>query len=226
MQPCVPETKGRFTSRLEKLQSDIRDLAPGREVTLVAVSKTVGPEEIRAAYQSGQRDFGENRVQALLEKQESLSDLDIRWHMIGHLQTNKVKFVADSCHLIHSIDSKKLIDAISGKAAKTNSILLQINTSGEEAKSGAVPSDAETLFLYARKKSNIKVEGLMTMAPLTSDIAVIKRCFAELSAIAARLSEKFDCGPLDLSMGMTGDYKTALSEGATILRIGSAIFAE
>lgn len=218
--PPIDEIRDRLTA----LRENIEKLQPDKEIKLVAVSKTASVEAIRNAFICGQRDFGENRVQAFLEKRKLLSDLPISWHFIGHIQTNKVRHIVDSCDLIHSVDSERLLDALSQKAHRNNKVLLQVNTSGEASKWGLTPSDAVELYRYAAQKKNIEVTGLMTMAPFTQDQEVLRKCFASLKTLADRISADISGRKLQLSMGMTGDYKTALSEGADILRIGSAIF--
>ena len=193
-------------------------------VTLVAVSKFQPIEAIEEAYNAGERDFGESHVQELTAKYEALPK-DIRWHFIGHLQTNKVKYITPFIHLIHSVDSLKLLAVINKEAAKVNRIidvLLEVHVAKESTKSGFLPDKlptAEQLQVYP----NVCVVGLMTMATNTDDEAEIRRCFKTLHDLAVKMPGQ---QPLKLSMGMSDDYPIAIEEGATMIRIGSRIFGE
>lgn len=198
---------------------------------LVAVSKTHTPEEIMALYEQGQRDFGENRVQELASKQEVMPK-DIRWHLIGHLQTNKVKYVAPFVHLIHSVDSMKLlmeIDKQAAKAGRVISCLLQMHIAEEETKFGL---DRGELFelLSAPEFPDIRhvdILGLMGMATLTENEEQIRKEFRGLKALLEETKKKFfpaKANFRELSMGMSGDYRIALEEGSTMVRIGSLLF--
>lgn len=201
--------------------------------TLVAVSKTQPADVIMLAYEAGHRIFGENKVQELVTKHESLPT-DIQWHMIGHLQSNKVKYIAPFIHLIHSVDSFKLLAEINKqaiKAERTIQCLLQIHIAKEETKFGF--SEAEVLELLhndsLQKLSSVRITGLMGMATNTSDSDQVRDEFRTLKKFYDLLRSM----PLpanmemkELSMGMSGDYKLALEEGSTMVRIGSAIFGE
>lgn len=193
-------------------------------VTLVAVSKFQPIEAIEEAYNAGERDFGESHVQELTAKYEALPK-DIRWHFIGHLQTNKVKYITPFIHLIHSVDSLKLLAVINKEAAKVNRIidvLLEVHVAKESTKSGFLPDElptAEQLQVYP----NVCVVGLMTMATNTDDEAEIRRCFKTLHDLAVKMPGQ---QPLELSMGMSDDYPIAIEEGATMIRVGSRIFGE
>lgn len=198
---------------------------------LVAVSKTHTPEEIMALYEQGQRDFGENRVQELASKQEVMPK-DIRWHLIGHLQTNKVKYVAPFVHLIHSVDSMKLlmeIDKQAAKAGRVISCLLQMHIAEEETKFGL---DRGELFelLSAPEFPDLRhvdILGLMGMATLTENEEQIRKEFRGLKALLEETKKKFfpaKANFRELSMGMSGDYRIALEEGSTMVRIGSLLF--
>lgn len=198
---------------------------------LVAVSKTHTPEEIMALYEQGQRDFGENRVQELASKQEVMPK-DIRWHLIGHLQTNKVKYVAPFVHLIHSVDSMKLLMEIDKQAAKAGRVipcLLQMHIAEEETKFGL---DRGELFelLSAPEFPDIRhvdILGLMGMATLTENEEQIRKEFRGLKALLEETKKKFfpeKANFRELSMGMSGDYRIALEEGSTMVRIGSLLF--
>jgi len=200
--------------------------------TLVAVSKTKPVEEIKELYDLGQRDFGENYVQELVEKEKQLPK-DIRWHFIGHLQSNKVKQIASFIHLIHSVDSFKLLREINKQAEKNNRIidcLLQVHIAEEETKFGW---DEETLrntnFDELHEMKNVRVAGLMGMASLTEDMNKVRVEFRSLKSTFEKINAQysmfhFKCSIL--SMGMTSDYKIAIEEGSNMVRIGSLIFGE
>lgn len=196
-------------------------------VTLVVVSKTFPVEDIREAYNAGQRDFGENRVQEMTEKQPLLPE-DVRWHQIGHLQTNKVKYIAPFVYLIHSVDSEKLIKEINKQAIKvqrTISVLLQIHIAEEEQKFGFDFSEAEELLKedLVSQFPNIRIIGLMGMATFTDDSSRVRKEFSGLHDFYQKLKAK---NPqfTTLSMGMSGDYHLAIQEGSTMIRVGSKIF--
>ena len=203
-------------------------------VTLVAVSKTKPIEDLQVAYEAGQRIFGENRVQEMAEKQGKMPD-DAQWHMIGHVQRNKVKYMAEFVTLVHSVDSPRLCKAIDKEAAKHDRIidcLLQVHIAEEESKYGF---DDQSLFdfIYSPEfegLKHIRVRGLMGMATLTDDQHKIRNEFRHLKKLYDLLKsdEKLPSGhQVDiLSMGMTGDYKIAIDEGANMVRIGSAIFGK
>lgn len=202
---------------LEKLRAEI-----GPQITLVAVSKTHSPEKIMEAYEAGQRDFGENRVQELLPKAEALPK-DIRWHLIGHLQTNKVKFIAPFVHLIHSVDSVGLlaeIDKHAKKCERNICYLLQVHIAREESKFGMSLPDAEEFLVQEAHRSyhHTTLKGIMGMATLTEDQKVIQKEFAALRKLHKK--HRMDI----LSMGMSSDWRTALECGSTMIRLGSAIF--
>lgn len=198
------------------------------EITLIAVSKTRPAEEIKELYEAGQLNFGENKAQELKLKAESLS-LPIKWHMIGHLQTNKVKYVAGQAEYIHSVDSVKLAEEINSRAAKLNivqKVLLEVNTSGEESKFGLNDkNDILSIAKFCADSGSLKLCGLMTMAPYTDDGKVIRDCFKGTKSLFDML--KREGFPVtELSMGMTNDFEIAIEEGATMIRIGTAIFGE
>jgi len=208
-----------------------REILNNYGARLIAVSKTKPETDLLQAYDAGQRDFGENKVQELAEKAESLPK-DIRWHMIGHLQRNKVKYLAVFVHLIHSVDSERLLKEINKQALKNDRVidcLLQIYIAQEETKFGF--SETELLdFLnsedFATLK-NVRIVGLMGMATNTTDENQIRTEFKNLNAIAEKVKEKVKRENLnlsELSMGMTSDYQIAVEEGSTMVRIGSAIF--
>ena len=198
------------------------------EVTLIAVSKTKPVELIKEAYEYGCRDFGENKVQELLDKYEALPK-DIRWHMIGHLQRNKVKYIVDKVYLIHSVDSLRLAEEISKEAVKKKvcvNILIEVNVANEETKFGTTCEEAKQLVQDIAKLPNICVKGLMTIAPFVENAEKNRPIFSKLKKLAVDIiRENIDNITMEkLSMGMTGDYMVAVSEGATYVRVGTGIF--
>lgn len=210
-----------IAERLEAVRNRIR--ATGRDVQLIAVSKTHPPEAIRAAYAVGQRDFGENYVQELIEKAEALGDLeDITWHMIGHLQRNKVRQVVKHVRVIHTIDSRKLVEELGKRVETSLSVLIEVNISGEESKSGCRPGELDILLEAIEAQPKLRLAGLMTVPPHTDDPSGARPYFDELVKLRdanggiARLPE--------LSMGMTHDLEHAIAAGATMVRVGTAIF--
>src|SRR5690349_2238369 len=201
--------------------------------TLIAVSKTKPVETIEEAYNAGQRVFGENRAQELAAKYPALPK-DIEWHMIGHLQSNKVKYIAGFVHLIHSVDSLKLLEEINRQAAKVNrsiDCLLQVHIAEEETKFGFSPQELRDAVFspLLSQMNNINVKGLMGMATLTDDQSQIRREFRSLKTLFDELrsgSLPRQVSMEHLSMGMSGDYRIALEEGSTMVRVGTAIFGE
>ena len=200
-----------------------------REVTLVAVTKTVTADMARALVALGVRDIGENRVQEAARKQDTLSDLAITWHMIGHLQTNKVKHALRMFDLIHSVDGVRLAEALSKRAVSLGvalPILVQVGVSGEESKHGVPLLVAIGEVRRISELPAIRVEGLMTMAPFVDNAEEVRPVFAGLRRLAAEITTLGmpDVEMKHLSMGMTQDYEVAVEEGATLVRIGSALF--
>lgn len=206
-------------------------LRAGRDpkaVTLIAVSKTKPAEMIEAAYQEGLREFGENYVQELVEKTDRLP-ADIRWHMIGHLQRNKVKYVVGKAVLIHSVDSLRLAEEIQKESAKKgiiSDILIEVNVAGEENKFGSTAADVEKLILQVAALKQIRIRGLMTSAPYVENAEENRKYFRQLKQLCVDINAKnIDNVHMDvLSMGMTNDYVVAVEEGATMVRVGTAIF--
>lgn len=198
---------------------------------LVAVSKTKPISDIQEAYEKGCKDFGENKVQELVEKYEALAK-DIRWHLIGHLQRNKVKYIAPFVHLIHSVDSLKLLEEIDKQAQKNKRIidcLLQIYIAQEETKFGLSMEEAQHLLENTAliKMQHIRIVGMMGMASLTANKEQIHQEFAGLRKFFELCREKYQSQNImlqELSMGMSNDYEIAIQEGSTIVRIGSALF--
>ena len=200
------------------------------EVTLIAVSKTKPVSMLQEAYDTGCRDFGENKVQELVDKYEQLPK-DIRWHMIGHLQRNKVKYIVDKVYMIHSVDSLRLAEEISKEAVKkgvTVSILLEVNVAQEETKFGASAQDVAALAEAIAKLPNIVIKGLITIAPYVLNAEENREVFRKLKQIAVDITQKNidNICMGELSMGMTGDYEVAVMEGATYVRVGTGIFGE
>lgn len=218
-----------FQSRYAALEQEIAALTEqtrcGEKVKVLAVSKTFPAEAIQEAYACGVRMFGENKIQELAVKAEALPK-DIRWHFIGHLQSNKAAKAVQYADWIHSVDSIKLLNKLDRCAAeqgKCPCILLEVN-SGEAAKSGVDYDGLAELAEAALKAENLKFCGLMTMAPLCDDPAVWQQAFARLRIARDGLEKRFNCTLPELSMGMTGDMAQAVAEGATIVRIGSRLF--
>lgn len=211
----------------ENLQN-IKNNLP-ENTTLIAVSKTKSIEEIMEAYDAGQRVFGENKVQELVGKQEKLPE-DIQWHMIGHLQRNKVKYIAPFVSLIHAVDSVKLLKEINKHGKKHQrkiDCLLQIKIAEEESKFGLDIAETEKILNSEEVKSmeHVSINGLMGMATFTDDTNQIRKEFGYLKKEFDRLSASYLCLKI-LSMGMSGDYQIALEQGSNMIRIGSAIFGE
>lgn len=218
---CVAEN-------IEKIKQEI-----GEGVKLVAVTKIQPLDKVKAAYQAGHKIFGENKVQELTQKQAGLPN-DIEWHMIGHLQTNKVKYIAPFVSLVHSIDRMKLLRTVNKEARKHKRVipcLLQFHIAEEETKFGLSLEEAAEMLLSKdyQEMENIRIVGVMGMATFTGDEEKVRREFRHLREIYNKLKERFFSEQDDfreLSMGMTNDYPVALEEGSTLLRIGTAIFGE
>lgn len=195
-----------------------------KAVTLVAVSKTKPNRAITEAYEAGHLDFGENKVQELCQKAEELPT-DIRWHMIGHLQRNKVKYIAPFVHLIHGVDSERLLAEIDKQASKNDRIidvLIQLHIAEESSKFGFSYDEVDVLFSNDNKYSNIRIVGLMGMATFTDNKDQIKREFETLSSFFNKWKQSKSLSTL--SMGMSNDYPIAIASGSTMIRIGSLIF--
>lgn len=201
------------------------------EVTLIAVSKTVDVDAIREAINSGATDFGENKPQELARKVETIGD-DVNWHLIGSLQTNKVKYIIDKVYMIHSIDRLSLCDEIQKRAekiGKTINCLIQVNISKEESKHGILEEDAiDFVKTIAKNYPNIRIKGLMTMAPNTDDKELVRSVFKGLKDLAIKIDkENIENISMDeLSMGMSNDFEIAVEEGATFVRVGTSIFGQ
>ena len=199
------------------------------EVLLVAVSKTKPLEDLQAAYDAGQRDFGENRVQEMAEKHAALPQ-DIRWHMIGHVQTNKIKDFVSWVHLVHGVDRLEVLEVLQAEAAKagrTVDALLQVHIAQEETKFGFSSEELIPLMTRAALSAypNVRIRGLMGMASFTPNQQQVAREFAELRALFLAGKEQLGLDYLDtLSMGMSGDWPVAVANGSTLIRVGSALF--
>ncbi|HNY44574.1 MAG: YggS family pyridoxal phosphate-dependent enzyme [Bacteroidota bacterium] len=201
---------------------------------LVAVSKTHSIETIKETFDAGQRDFGENKVQELVDKHNQLQNPEIKWHLIGHLQRNKVKYIADFVELIHSVDSLKLLTEINRQAKKHDRVincLLQFHIADEDTKFGLNYDEAIDILESDEFKSfeNIKICGVMGMATFTDDTEQVRKEFKKLKEIFSEIKDKYFKNIdyfCEISMGMSGDWKIAIEEGATILRIGSIIFGD
>jgi len=228
----IPENIGRVQERIRK--AAVRADRDPRAITLMAVSKTFPAERIREAYEAGVREFGENRVQEFAGKAQTLYDLaDARWHMIGHLQSNKAGKAAELFHAVDSVDSLKLAERLNEAAARTNkklSILIEINVGGEAAKSGIAPDspELEQLLSAVSAFDNLEVSGLMTIPPFFDESEAARPYFRSLRELRDRIAARRmpRIGMKLLSMGMSHDFEIAIEEGSTCVRVGTAIFGE
>ncbi len=221
-----------IAGNLERVRERIMSAAAragrdGKDVTLVAVSKGRPDEAVREAAAAGQVVFGENRAQELRDRRARL-ELDLEWHFIGHLQRNKVNMVVGKTALIHSVDGRRILEAVSSRAAELDiiqDVLLQVNVSGEESKFGMAEEEAAAVLETALGLDSVRVRGLMTIAPLGA-APEARNCFRRLRELRERLERDVLPRGLDvLSMGMTQDLEVALEEGANMVRVGTAIFA-
>jgi pyridoxal phosphate enzyme (YggS family) len=202
-----------------------------KEVQLIAVSKTKPLDDIKTAFDGGQLHFGENRAKELQDKMDAYENEEVQWHMVGNLQTNKIKYMADRVNWIHSIEKTKYLKEIEKRASRINrtiNTLVQINISGEDQKSGCTPDKVEKLLDYARPLEHANVRGLMGMASFTDDMDIVRDQFKMLKELFDKHAEKNEGGVQleQLSMGMTNDLEIAIQEGSTMLRVGRAIFGE
>ena len=214
----------KFNNALQKANKTSKD------VTLLAATKTVDIDTINYAISKGISYVGENKVQEIMDKYDKLPD-DIRWHMIGHLQTNKVKYIADKVYMIHSVDSVKLALEINKQALKVNRVipvLIEVNIAGEDSKFGVKPSECEALIREIHTFSGIAVKGLMAVPPFVDDPEDNRQHFQALKQLSVDIMQKnIDNVCMDfLSMGMSGDYAVAIVEGANLVRVGTSIFGE
>ncbi len=224
-----------ITENLQEVEAKIQAACArsGRsrdDVTLIAVSKTKPVEMLEEAYEAGVREFGENKVQEMVDKCGQLPD-DIHWHMIGHLQRNKVKYVVGRAVLIHSVDSLRLAQEISARSVREQvetDILLEVNIAGEESKFGVSPEETEDLARAIAVLPGVHIQGLMAVAPYTDDPEENRPYFRRIRELSVDIARKNidNVSVCILSMGMTGDYEVAIEEGATMVRVGTGIFGE
>jgi len=218
----VAEVRGRIAEAAR------RSGRAAEQIRLVAVSKGHTAEEIRDVRATGVREFGENYAQELVAKSEALAGEGVSWHFTGHLQGNKARTVCAVVDWIQTLDSDSLASAISARCAqsgRTIECLLEVNVAGEDAKSGVAPEEVERLWCAVEAMPGLRLRGLMGMGPWPPCEATARKAFAALRALAGSLRER-GCEATELSMGMSGDYESAIEEGATIVRIGTAIFGE
>jgi pyridoxal phosphate enzyme (YggS family) len=225
-----------IASRLEHIKEQMSGAAEtagrsGEDVTLIAVSKGVDTRRISEAITAGHVDFGENRAQEAAAKHAELCEQPIRWHFVGRLQRNKVKSIAEFVHMIHSVDRNELAEEIAQRSAPTTReegktrVLIEVNTSGEQAKGGVDPAELPALVEKVASLDRLEVKGLMTMAPIVEDAEAARPYFRLLARLRDDMQGKFpNAGIQHLSMGMSQDYLVAIEEGATLVRIGQAIF--
>src|SRR6266550_3686514 len=193
-------------------------------VTLVAVTKTVAAERIREAITLGLRIFGENRVQEALPKMDEIGPANIDWHLVGHLQTNKIKFLEGRFQMVQSVDSAGLAEAIDRRLQSALDVLVEVNVAEEPQKTGALPADLPAIARTVAAAQHLRLRGLMTVAPLVSDPEQVRPIFRRLRSLRDSTSQELGMPLPVLSMGMTDDYPIAVEEGATMLRLGRALF--
>ncbi|MFN2572618.1 MAG: YggS family pyridoxal phosphate-dependent enzyme [Gemmatimonadales bacterium] len=213
-----------LAERLALVRAEIARHA-AEPVTIVAVTKGFGVDAVRAAIAAGVSDVGENRVQEALQKQDALgAPAEIHWHLIGHLQRNKARAVAGRFDLIHALDSLELAQEVDRRSASSQRVLLQVNVAGESQKNGCAPERAVDLARQIAALAHLRLEGLMTLAPFTDDEDVQRRTFRDLRVLRDTIKTEVGVWLPTLSMGMSGDYVSALVEGATVIRLGTALF--
>lgn len=221
--------------QLKEIQERIEKAAlkAGRnpeEITLIAVSKTYPVSAIEQAIKAGSKDFGENRVQELVDKIEQVKE-DVKWHLIGHLQTNKVKYITGKVNLIHSVDSLKLAQEIQRQSLKQDvisNILIEVNVAKEESKHGVYLEEVEALIREIANLSHVRVQGFMTVAPFVEDPEMNREVFQKLYKLSVDIQKQNidNISTNILSMGMSNDFEVAIEEGATMVRVGTAIFGK
>ena len=229
------EYYGYISENIENIRKNIdaackRSGRDPKDVLLLAVSKTVDVDRIKVAVDCGLNSLGENRVQEIMEKYEPMGE-NVKWHLIGHLQTNKVKYIIDKVELIHSVESIKLAEEINKQAKKHNlvmDVLVEVNMADEESKFGVKPEETESFIRELALMDNIRVRGLMTVAPNVENGEENRVYFRNMKQLLVDINAKnINNINMDiLSMGMTGDYETAVEEGATIVRVGTGIFGK
>jgi len=221
---------GRIREQLEGVRASvaaalIRAGRGPREATLIAVSKNQPPRAIREAYDAGQRDFGENYAQELAAKARELADLtELRWHFIGHLQRNKVKDVVATASVVHTVDRISLAEELSKRADREIGVLLEVNIGGESQKAGVSLDGAAALARAVHALPRLCLRGLMTIPPASDDAESSRAYFSQLARLRTELSRELAESMVDLSMGMSHDFAVAIEEGATLVRVGTAIF--
>jgi pyridoxal phosphate enzyme (YggS family) len=214
---AIAERLGGVRERVER--AAVRAGRDAGDVLLIAVSKTQSDQAVRQAYEAGQRDFGENYVQEMVAKATALRDLPgLRWHMIGHLQTNKVKQVVGVAGVVHTVDRVSLAQELGKRVEGELDVLVEVNVGGEESKTGAAMNEAESVVEAVRGQARLRLRGLMTVPPFDLDLAEVAVHFARLREMAAGY------GLRELSMGMSHDFEEAIAHGATMVRVGTAIF--
>ena len=224
IQDNLEQIRHRIKMAVQKAGRNIED------ITLVAVSKTYPVEDIKAAYEFGCTEFGENRVQELVAKIDLIKE-PVKWHLIGHLQTNKVKYIIGKTALIHSVDNLKLAEEIQRQSVKKDvitDILLEVNVAKEESKHGVLMEEALDLVKKVEELSHVRMKGLMTVAPFVEDPEENRQIFRQLYDLSVDIQkQKFNnISTSILSMGMSNDYEVAIEEGATMIRIGTGIFGD
>ena len=222
--------KGAYCQIRERVQKALERSGRSQgSVRILPVTKTISPQIIREVYETGERAFGESRVQEFLGKKPQLP-LDIQWHFVGNLQTNKAKFIVGEVDLIHSLGSIRLGEALEQEAERRGervSCLVQINVSQDPAKGGFKPDEVEVSLDRLQQFRQLDLKGLMTIGPVTEDVTAIRSSFRGLRELRDRLANCFPAGSFkELSMGMSGDFEIAIEEGATIIRIGSLLFGD
>ncbi len=219
----------KIKKQLEEVKLRISQIAnSANKVKLIAVSKRFPPEYIQTAYDAGHRRFGENKVQELITKQPILPK-DIEWHLIGHLQSNKVVKAVQLAHYIHSVDSMKILNKIDNSAEKYNKkpkILLQVNISEEESKTGITVKEIDEFVRISLECKNLELVGFMTMAPFNASECELRNIFASLCELRNNIEKKYNMSLPELSMGMSSDYHIAIDEGSTFVRVGTSIFGK
>ena len=223
-----------FAQRLNAVLEQVAQAASrvGRsaaEITLIGVSKRKPLDDMQAAYDAGLRDFGENRAQEVRDKFPTFDHPDITRHFIGHLQSNKVKYLPGKVDIIHTIDSTRIADAVDQRFGALDikiPVLVEVNISGEVSKEGIEPTQAFELAAYCAEKPNLEFQGLMTIGPLTDDHERVRQAFREMKLLNDQIERRVGVqgGQAMLSMGMSGDFEIAIEEGATHIRVGTAIF--
>jgi pyridoxal phosphate enzyme (YggS family) len=232
--PLYPQATSvaEFAQNLAEVRANIAAAAEraGRDasgIRLLAVSKTVPEDRLRLAIEAGATDLGENKVQEAKRKAEDLADLDLRWSVIGHLQTNKAKDVVAFADEFQALDSIRLADALDKRlqaAGRSLDVFVQVNTSAEEQKSGIEPAEALAFLEELKHRDSLRVQGLMTLALFTDETERVRECFRILRDVRDRARERDLVGPGGLSMGMSGDYQAAIEEGSTVVRVGQRLF--